>query len=177
VRSAFHIHVAIRHGAGCTLGFSARNLLTHIGWTELQFRGVTAAVSATLVPRCPATLDFRMVGTNRKRRSETVLGSLSHTSAVVINQNPFPRAASTRHGSIATFPSSEPMQGDPPCSWADFLSPKLCRCPYDVQTLVWQEYLRNGAEGCVLTIKLGDGCGLGPLALKMVGGSSRQPNS
>jgi hypothetical protein len=72
---------------------------------------------------------------------------------------------------LPPFLSSEPMEGDPPCRLADFLMPQLRHFPYsiDAPTLTWQDYLGNGAEGCVSTIDVGDGLNLGPLALKVVG--------
>jgi hypothetical protein len=70
---------------------------------------------------------------------------------------------------IPPFLSNEPMVGDPPCRWADFLSPKLRRFPHDLETLSWQRYLGHGVEGCVSTIRLGDKPDLGAFALKMVG--------
>jgi hypothetical protein len=75
---------------------------------------------------------------------------------------------------LPPFLSSESMEGDPPCHWADFLMPQLRRCPYNFEAITWQDYLGNGAEGCVSTIKFGD---LGPLALKVVGISPLRPAS
>jgi hypothetical protein len=71
---------------------------------------------------------------------------------------------------LPPFLNSEPMEGDPPCQWDDFLIPQLRRFPHGIEALAWQDYLGNGAEGCVSIVKFGDGVNLGPLALKVVSG-------
>ncbi|AEO56690.1 hypothetical protein MYCTH_2078222, partial [Thermothelomyces thermophilus ATCC 42464] len=57
---------------------------------------------------------------------------------------------------LPPFLSSEPMQGEPPCRWADFLSPKLRRFPRDGQRVRWVKFLGHGAEGIVCRVRFGD---------------------
>ncbi|KAK0727524.1 hypothetical protein B0T26DRAFT_868802 [Lasiosphaeria miniovina] len=59
---------------------------------------------------------------------------------------------------LPPFLSNDPMEGDPPCSWSDFLEPKL-RCfprPDDAK-LPHLECLGNGIEGLVAKLQFDDG--------------------
>jgi hypothetical protein len=62
--------------------------------------------------------------------------------------------------------SPDPMQGDPPCHWANFLSPKLRRFPGSTQQIQWKKHLGHGGEGIVEAVRFGNSGDL--LALKMV---------
>ncbi|KAL2015729.1 hypothetical protein VTK56DRAFT_4900 [Thermocarpiscus australiensis] len=68
---------------------------------------------------------------------------------------------------LPPFLSREPMQGDPPCHWADFVSPKLRRFPHGDGFITWDEFLGHGAEGSVSAVRFGDARDVGPLALKV----------
>jgi hypothetical protein len=64
------------------------------------------------------------------------------------------------------FLSPDPMHGDPPCHWTDFLSPKLRRFPSSTQEIHWEKHLGHGGEGIVEAVQFGNGGNL--LALKLV---------
>ncbi|KAK4240598.1 hypothetical protein C8A03DRAFT_41911 [Achaetomium macrosporum] len=44
------------------------------------------------------------------------------------------------------------MQDDPPCDWADFLSPKLRRLPPESDNIRLRRFLGHGIEGCVAEV-------------------------
>ncbi|KAH6623430.1 hypothetical protein F5144DRAFT_583213 [Chaetomium tenue] len=57
---------------------------------------------------------------------------------------------------IPPFLSETPMQGDPPCDWADFLSPQLRRFPRAYNKVTMRNRLGHGIEGCVVRVKFDD---------------------
>jgi len=63
------------------------------------------------------------------------------------------------------FRDDTPMVGPPSCTAADFKVPRLRRCPFDPEDLVFEARLGGGADGCVWKVRLGRE---GPFALKMV---------
>ncbi|KAK4139077.1 uncharacterized protein C8A04DRAFT_41003 [Dichotomopilus funicola] len=65
------------------------------------------------------------------------------------------------------------MQGDPPCDWADFLSPQLRRFPRAYNKVTMRNRLGHGIEGCVARVKFDDD--ESSFALKIVYGD--RPNS
>lgn len=64
-----------------------------------------------------------------------------------------------------SFRDDAPMVGPPSCTAADFKVPRLRRCPFDPEDLVFEARLGGGADGCVWKVRLGQE---GPFALKMV---------
>lgn len=57
---------------------------------------------------------------------------------------------------LPPFLSNEPMEGDPPCHWADLLSPKLRRFPRSDERIHWKRHLGHGGEGIVLLVAFGE---------------------
>ncbi|KAK3945400.1 hypothetical protein QBC46DRAFT_372129 [Diplogelasinospora grovesii] len=59
------------------------------------------------------------------------------------------------------------MSDDPPsCAWADFETPRLRKCPFDLSTVSWKKakLLGYGMDGCVWRVNFGD---QGPFAIKV----------
>lgn len=50
----------------------------------------------------------------------------------------------------------DPMEGDPPCHWANFLSPHLRRFPRSEEKIHWQKHLGHGGEGIVEAVTFGN---------------------
>jgi hypothetical protein len=59
------------------------------------------------------------------------------------------------------------LVGPPSCTAADFKLPRLRRCPFDVDSLIWDAALGGGLDGCVWKVRFGDE---GPFILKVVSG-------
>ncbi|AEO65572.1 uncharacterized protein THITE_35330, partial [Thermothielavioides terrestris NRRL 8126] len=57
---------------------------------------------------------------------------------------------------LPPFLSSEPMQGDPSCTWASYLLPQLRRFPQDGKPIHFRKFLGHGVEGCVARVKFGE---------------------
>ncbi|KAK3292824.1 uncharacterized protein B0H64DRAFT_326975 [Chaetomium fimeti] len=57
---------------------------------------------------------------------------------------------------IPPFLSDTPMQGEPACNWADFLSPQLRRFPRAYNKITLHNRLGHGIEGCVGRVKFDD---------------------
>lgn len=57
---------------------------------------------------------------------------------------------------LPPFLSFSPMQGDPPCSWSDFLSPQLRRFPLVYTKIHMTTFLGHGIEGCVARVNFDD---------------------
>ncbi|KAL2021181.1 hypothetical protein VTK56DRAFT_7487 [Thermocarpiscus australiensis] len=58
---------------------------------------------------------------------------------------------------LPPFLSPAPMEGDPPCSWSDFISPQLRRFPLVYSKIRLRNRLGHGIEGCVGRVKFDDG--------------------
>ncbi|KAK4040182.1 hypothetical protein C8A01DRAFT_15897, partial [Parachaetomium inaequale] len=78
---------------------------------------------------------------------------------------------------IPPFLSTEPLQGDPPGCWADFLSPKLRRFPGCTHHIHWKKHLRHGGEGIVEAVSFGGGDGDDLFALKLFFQTKPLPNN
>ncbi|RYP53368.1 hypothetical protein DL768_001613 [Monosporascus sp. mg162] len=57
---------------------------------------------------------------------------------------------------LPPFLSEEPLEGDPPCLWADFLAPKLRRYPHLPKRINWGPDFWHGVEGCVAGVRFDD---------------------
>jgi hypothetical protein len=60
--------------------------------------------------------------------------------------------------SIGTLPflSNDPMEGDPPTQWTDFLTPQLRQFSLVYNQMHVQEVIGHGIEGCVARVKFDD---------------------
>lgn len=46
------------------------------------------------------------------------------------------------------FLDDAPMVGPPSCTAADFHTPRIRRCPFDLDTIRWRRQLGEGLDGC-----------------------------
>jgi hypothetical protein len=78
---------------------------------------------------------------------------------------------------LPPFLSNDPMQGDPPCDWSDFLSPQLRRFPRAYTKIRLRKALGHGIEGCVARVKFDQDdsrfalkivCGVNPMQYLMI---------
>jgi len=61
------------------------------------------------------------------------------------------------------FQDDELKNGPPRCTAADFQTPSLRKCPFDLTTIRWEERLGVGLDGCVWKVSFGES---GPYILK-----------
>jgi hypothetical protein len=66
------------------------------------------------------------------------------------------------------FRDDAPMMGPPGTTAADFEMPRLRRCPFNLDSIVWEARVDGGVDGYVWKVRFGD---QGPFVLKVVSGT------